>query len=65
MKLTTGHDSTLGAYRKLATAFFGATSPAVAFLDQKIKDSPNGENEKVITLESQMVPLLIHIHLGK
>ena len=57
-KLSTGDDSTLGNYRKLASAFFGADSGAVRFLDKKIADSPNRENEWVMADESQMFYLL-------
>jgi hypothetical protein len=57
-KLSTGDDSTLGSYRKLAAIFFGENSRAVAFLDEKIAASPNGENEEVIADEGQMIYLL-------
>jgi hypothetical protein len=57
-KLSTGDDSTLGNYRKLSVTFFGADSEAVKFLDKKIAESPNGENEWVIAPESQMMYLL-------
>ena len=57
-KLSTGDDSTLGNYRKLATAVFDQDSKAVKFLDNKIKDSPQGENEEVLADETQMVGLL-------
>jgi hypothetical protein len=57
-KLSTGDDSTLGNYRKLAAAFFGEDSKAVSFLDEKIAESPNGENEEVVADEGQMVHLL-------
>ena len=57
-KLSTGDDATLGNYRKLATVFFGPDSKAVKFLDDKIAESPNGENEEVIADEGQMVYLL-------
>jgi len=57
-KLSTGDDATLGNYRKLATAFFGEESKAVEFLNEKIAEIPNGENEEVIAAESQMVYLL-------
>lgn len=50
--------ATLGNYRKLASAFFGEDSKAVKFLDDKIAESPNGENEEVIADEGQMVYLL-------
>lgn len=60
-KLSTGADSTLGEYRKLAVAFIGAGSKAVAFIDQKIKDSPNGEKEEVLADEGQMVHVLMSL----
>ena len=58
-KLSTGDDATLGNYRKLAVAFFGEKSNAVKFLDDKIAESPNSENEEVVADEGQMVYLLI------
>src|SRR5262245_24746366 len=64
-KLSTGDDSTLGNYRSLTAAAFGRTSKAVAYLDQKIKESPNGENEEVIADERQMIQLLAHIDRGQ
>jgi hypothetical protein len=57
-KMSTGDDATLGNYRKMAAAVFGEDSKAVKFLDDKITDSPNGENEEVIADEGQMVNLL-------
>ncbi len=63
--LSTGDKSTLGNYKKLTKAFFGEDSKAVAFLDEKIKESPNGENEAVLTDERQMVYLLGEIHMGR
>ena len=57
-KLSTGDDATLGNYRKLAKAVFGQESKAVKFLDDKIAESPNGENEEVLADEGQMVYLL-------
>lgn len=62
-KLSTGEDSTLGNYKKLTVAFFGADSPAVKYLDKRIAESPNGENEEVIAHESQMLPLLLNIDI--
>ena len=58
-KLSTGDDATLGNYRKLVIALFGQESKAVKFLDGKIDQSPNGENEEVIVDESQMIYLLV------
>jgi len=60
-KLSAGDDSTLGSYRKLASAFFGEDSKAVEFLDKKITDQ--GEDQEVIQDESQMVYLLSHMAL--
>jgi len=57
-KLSTGDDSTLGNYRRLAAAVFGENSRAVAFLDEKIATSPERENEEVIADEGQMIYLL-------
>ena len=54
-KLSTGDDSTLGSYKKLAVIF---GEKAVDFIQRKIDESPNGENEEVIAHESQMIQLL-------
>lgn len=64
-KLSTGDDSTLGSYRKLASIFFGENSKAVTFLDEKIAGSPEGENEEVLADERQMVYVLGMMHLEK
>ena len=52
--LSTGEPSTLGSYKKIAK-FFG--KKAEDFIQQKIDDSTNGENEEVISNESQMMYL--------
>lgn len=49
---------TLGEYRDLCAALSWEGSKAVAFLDEKIADSPNGRDEKVIAPDSQMRFLL-------
>lgn len=54
-KLSTGDPSTLGTYKKLARIF---GDKAVSFIDGKIAESPNGENEIVIADESQMIMVL-------
>ena len=51
--------STLGEYRKMCAALGGGSCKAVAFLDKKISDSPNGEAEEVVTPDSQMRALLM------
>ncbi len=58
IKLSTGDDSTLGNYRKLASAIFGEHSEAVKFLDNKINNSLAGENEEVIADERKMIFML-------
>lgn len=63
-KLSTGDDATLGNYRLLAMAVFGADSNAVKFLDGKIAESPNGEKEEVLADEGQMVHALAQMALG-
>lgn len=60
-KLSTGDNATLGNYRKLAATFFGEDSKAVKFLDDKISERPNGENEEVIADEGQMIYLLVKL----
>jgi hypothetical protein len=60
-KLSTGDDSTLGTYKKLTSAVFGENSKAVEFLNQKIKDDPDGENGEVIADEGQMINLLLNL----
>jgi hypothetical protein len=60
-KISIGLDSTLGNYRKLTAIYFGENSAAIKFLDEKIAESPNGENEEVIADETQMVNLLFGI----
>lgn len=52
--LSTGVESTLGNYKKIAETF---GEKAVAFIDKKIANSLNGENEEVIAAESQMIML--------
>ncbi len=57
--LSDGSPSTLATYRKWAALLFG--DKAVAFIDQKIAESPNGENEEVVADEGQMLQLLAAI----
>jgi predicted Ser/Thr protein kinase len=64
-KLSTGDDSTLGNYKKLAEIFFGADSLAVNFLNEKISKSLKGENEEVIADERQMIYLLANLGVDK
>jgi len=54
-KLSTGEDSTLGTYKKMCVLF---GKKAEAFIQSKIDESPNGEDEEVIADERQMIQLL-------
>ena len=54
-KLSTGQPSTLGTYKQLAKIF---GPKAEAFIQEKIDNSPNGEDEEVLAHESQMLALL-------
>jgi hypothetical protein len=63
-KLSTGHNSTLGNYLKLTEVVFGKESKAAAYLNEKIAESPNGEDEEVIADEGQMIYLLSQIDQG-
>ncbi len=53
--LSTGQPSTLGSYKELAR-FFGPK--AVALIDKKIEQDPDGENAEVLADEPQMMLLL-------
>lgn len=57
-KLSNGQDSTLGNYKKIATIF---GKGAIDFIQKKIDESPNGEDELVIADESQMLFVLASI----
>lgn len=61
-KLSTGDDSTLGNWRDLTAAAFGADSKATAFLDEKIAEQ--GRDAEVLADESQMLVALVSINLG-
>jgi hypothetical protein len=56
--LSTGQPSTLGNYLILCRLVFGRQSRQAQFIEDKIADSPKGENEEVIADESQMLHLL-------
>ena len=62
-KISTGEDSTLATYRKLAVALLGENSKAVAFLDEKIANDPDGDQGEVIADEGQMIYLLVNLDL--
>lgn len=57
--LSTGQPATLGSYRETAQAV--GMRKAVAYLDRKIAEAPNGANEEVLAEESQMLLLLASI----
>ena len=54
--LSTGEPSTLGTYKRLSVIF---GQKAVDFMQAKIDESPNGENEEVLVDELQMLSLLV------
>ena len=56
--ISTGQPATLKTYREIAR-FFG--EKAVEYIDQKIAESPKGENEEVIAAESQVLYLLAQL----
>jgi len=53
--LSTGEPSTLGTYKKLARIF---GKKAEDFIQRRIDESPNREDEEVIVVEQQMLVLL-------
>lgn len=63
--LSTGNKSTLGEYLRMSESLFGKDSKACVFLRDKIEENPFGKYGEVIQEESQLVQLLIGIHLGK
>jgi len=59
-KISTGEPSNLKTYRNIALILSGSEeSKAVKFFDEKIAQSPNGENEEVVADESQMLYLIM------
>ena len=60
-EISTGEPSTLGTYLRMAK-FIG--EKAEAFIQKKIDESPNGEDEEVIAAESQMLQLLGSVEFG-
>jgi hypothetical protein len=52
MKISTGEDSTLGTYLKMAKIF---GPKAEKFIQDKIDASPNGADEEVIADERQIL----------
>lgn len=57
-KLSSGHPSTLGAYRFLAGQAFGEGSLAQQYIQEMIDKSSDGAGEQVLADESQMIMLL-------
>lgn len=59
-KISTGEPNTLGTYKKIALAISGGReTEATRFMDKKIEESPQGENEIVLADERQMLILLV------
>lgn len=63
--LSTGEKSTLGEYLRMSEMIFGKNSQACDFLRGKIEENPFGKYGEVIQEETQLVQLLVRIHLGK
>jgi hypothetical protein len=61
-RLSNGQDSTLRNWRDLTAKFFGQDSPALAFIDQKIIESPNGDHAEILADERQFLNVLIQLH---
>ena len=55
---------TLGEYRAYCVAFGGEDCRAVKFLDDKIRESKLGPDEKVIASDSQMRMILMPMLVG-
>ena len=55
-KLSTGDDATLGTYLKIAQLF---GPKAEKLIQNKIDNSPNGEDEEVLADETQMLHMLL------
>ena len=53
---------TLGYHRRMCAAVFGEDSEATKFLDMKIAEAPDGEDEMTVVPESQVIFLLGKIH---
>lgn len=61
-RISTGAPSTLKTYQKIAYVIDGfAEKQASAFIRQKIKESPHGEDEIVVASESQVIALLMQL----
>ena len=60
--ISTGDKSTLATYYKLSLFFFGPESVATKYIQKKITESPNGEDEEVIMSEQEVMNLLGSLH---
>lgn len=61
--ITKALPDTLGFHRDMAAKLLGEDSPAVAYMDEQIAKAPRGRDEEVISAESQVVGLLINMHV--
>jgi hypothetical protein len=50
--------ATLGYHLKMCKLVFGENSKATQFIEKKIAEAPNGENEDVVADESQIIMVL-------
>lgn len=61
-KISTGEDSNLKTWRNIAYSIDGfINGKATEFINKKIVESPNGENEEVIADERQLLMALVKI----
>lgn len=63
-RLSTGHPSTLGVYRMLATQGWGAECRAVEHLTEVINSSTKGVSELVLEPEAETIEMLMQMNLS-
>jgi len=56
--ISTGEPNTLKTWRKIALVLGGEDSRVVNFFDEKIANSPHGEDEEVLADETQVLFLI-------
>lgn len=62
IKLSSGHDSTLGNWLALVSAVLGRDCPAADFLRAEIERSEKGESEEVLADERQFINVLVNMN---
>ncbi len=64
IKLSSGHNSTLGNWLALVSAVMGPDCPAAAFLRAEIEKAESGEDEQVLADERQFINVLANMNRG-